>query len=162
MNMDDRGGEMFKTILVPLDGSKRAERILPYVEELAFARESKVIFLQVIEPLPIIVSGYDTAPVYTQEMVENAIDEANTYVTELTGDFRAKGLDASSSVKYGPVVQTILAVAEQEKVDLIALASHGRTGLARVFYGSVAAGGLRRADRPLLLIRADGSSSPST
>jgi nucleotide-binding universal stress UspA family protein len=152
---------MFKTILVPLDGSKRAERILPFVEDLAFARESKVIFLQVIEPVPIIVSEYDALPLYSQELVQSALDEANAYVAQLTSDFRAKGLDASPVVKYGPVVPTILEVAEQEKTDLIAMASHGRTGLACVFYGSVAAGILQRADRPLLLIRADGSS-PST
>jgi nucleotide-binding universal stress UspA family protein len=95
-------------------------------------------------------------------MAQSALDEANAYVAKLTGGFRTKGLDASPLVKYGPVVQTILEVAEQEKADLIAMASHGRTGLARVFYGSVAAGVLQRADRPLLLIRADGTSSPST
>ncbi|MCB0137738.1 MAG: universal stress protein, partial [Caldilineaceae bacterium] len=54
----------------------------------------------------------------------------------------------------GPVVTAILDVAEREKADLIAMASHGRTGLSRVFYGSVAAGILHKADRPLLLIRA--------
>ncbi len=54
----------------------------------------------------------------------------------------------------GPPVEAIIAMAKEENVDLIALASHGRSGLARVFYGSVAAGILHRADRPLLLIRA--------
>jgi nucleotide-binding universal stress UspA family protein len=51
------------------------------------------------------------------------------------------------------VVEGIIAVAASEEVDLIAMASHGRGGLARVFYGSVAAGVLQRIDRPLLLIR---------
>jgi len=51
------------------------------------------------------------------------------------------------------VVDAILQSAEQEKVDLIAMSSHGRGGLARVFYGSVAAGLLQRVDRPLLIIR---------
>jgi nucleotide-binding universal stress UspA family protein len=55
----------------------------------------------------------------------------------------------------GPVVRTILDVAQRENVDLIAMASHGRTGLARVYYGSVAAGVLHQVDRPLLLIRAE-------
>jgi nucleotide-binding universal stress UspA family protein len=54
---------------------------------------------------------------------------------------------------HGPVVEAILTTAECEKVDLIAMASHGRTGLAQVFYGSVAAGVLNRIDRPLLLVR---------
>ena len=54
----------------------------------------------------------------------------------------------------GPVVKEILDFAEEEKVDLIALSSHGRTGLSRLFYGSVAAGILHQVDRPLLVIRA--------
>lgn len=54
---------------------------------------------------------------------------------------------------YGPVVEEIAQSAEREEADLIAMASHGRTGLARVFYGSVAAGVLHRLDRPLFLIR---------
>ena len=56
-------------------------------------------------------------------------------------------------VADGPVVTSIINIASQEDVDLIALASHGRSGLARVYYGSVAAGILQRVDRPLLLIR---------
>jgi nucleotide-binding universal stress UspA family protein len=56
-------------------------------------------------------------------------------------------------VTYGPVVEGIINLAEKEGVDLIALASHGRGGLSRVFYGSVAAGLLHRVDRPLLIIR---------
>lgn len=145
---------MFGTILVPLDGSKRAEKILPYVEDLAFARDSRVIFLRVVEPTPVITSSYTLRPTYDLEMAESAFNEAKAYVAELMGDFRAKGLNASSLVEMGPVVHTILDIAEQEKADLIAMASHGRTGLARAFYGSVAAGILHRADRPLLLIRA--------
>jgi nucleotide-binding universal stress UspA family protein len=147
---------MFQTILVPLDGSKRAEKILPYVEDLAFARDSKVFFLQVIEPATYIVGAYDTIPYYNEEIATSMAAEANAYLASLTDEFRNKGLDAKSLVKYGPVVQMILEVAEREKADLIALASHGRTGLARVFYGSVAAGILHQADRPLLLIRSDG------
>ena len=64
-----------------------------------------------------------------------------------------KGIASEAHVVHGPVVETIIKIAERESVDLIAMASHGRTGLQRVFYGSVAAGVLHRADRPLLLIR---------
>jgi nucleotide-binding universal stress UspA family protein len=66
------------------------------------------------------------------------------------------GLDAAICVEDGPVVETILRVAERYEAGLIAMASHGRTGLGRVFYGSVAAGVLHGADRPLLLVRSGG------
>jgi nucleotide-binding universal stress UspA family protein len=146
---------MFKTILVPLDGSKRAERILPYVEDLAFARDAKVIFLQVIEPDVYVAAANAATPYYSQEIVESVFEGARAYLDTMTDEFRTKGLNATSLVKEGAAVHTILEVAEHEKADLIAMASHGRTGLARVFYGSVAAGILHQADRPLLLIRSD-------
>jgi nucleotide-binding universal stress UspA family protein len=80
---------------------------------------------------------------------------AEIYLGSLQGEFRQKGIQARFLVAEGSVVKTIINVAEREGVDLIAMASHGRTGLARVFYGSVAAGVLHQVDRPLLLIRAD-------
>jgi nucleotide-binding universal stress UspA family protein len=148
---------MYDTILVPLDGSARAERILRYVEELAFTRQSKVVFLQVIDPAASMVAAYDMIPYYDPEMARNLVAEANSYLHTLVNRFREEGLAVKCLVEQGPVVQTILQVAEREKADLIALASHGRTGLARVFYGSVAAGILNQTDRPLLIVRADKS-----
>jgi nucleotide-binding universal stress UspA family protein len=78
---------------------------------------------------------------------------AEDYLATRQGEFREKGIEARSEVVAGPVVQTIIDAAIRHEADLIAMASHGRSGLARVFYGSVAAGVLHRADRPLLLIR---------
>ncbi len=145
---------MYNVILVPLDGSKRAETILPYVEELAVLRKSTVVFLQVIEPSSTMVTPYDMVPYYDAEMAERWINEAKTYLAGKQGEFRVKGITTKGYVEQGPVVRTVLDVAEREGADLIAMASHGRTGLGRVFYGSVAAGILHQADRPLLLVRA--------
>ena len=69
-------------------------------------------------------------------------------------EFREKGIASKVIVERGSVVKSIITAAENEDVDLIAFASHGRTGLQRVFYGSVAAGVLHQVDRPLLIIRA--------
>jgi nucleotide-binding universal stress UspA family protein len=143
---------MYHKILVPLDGSKRADRILPHVEGLARRYQGKVIFLQVIE--------YKTVPTsegayinLADQGLEQAKKRAETYLKVLQGEFRGKKIESKTHVIYGPVVEGILNIAAQEAVDLIALASHGRGGLARVFYGSVAAGLLHRVDRPLLIIR---------
>lgn len=147
---------MVKTILVPLDGSKRAETILPHVEDLAQRYKAKVLFLQIVEPLPVVIGfegGY--APPSQQE-VEQWTKEAESYLTALQGEFRKKGIEARTHVGHGPVVETIINTAEGQGADLIAMASHGRTGLSKVFYGSVAAGVLQRVDRPLLLIRSRG------
>ena len=147
---------MYNTILVPLDGSKRAEVILRHVEELAQRYDARVIFLQVVEPAPIIVGPEGAYMVQHQQELDQWTKRAESYLAALQGEFREKGIEARTRVVSGPVVDAIIRAAEREGVDLIAMASHGRSGLSQVFYGSVAAGVLHRIDRPLLLIRSQG------
>ena len=146
---------MYKTILVPMDGSKRAETILPHVEQLARQNNARVVFIEVLEPNAAMVTPYDMVPYIDAEALEQRKSEAASYLAGLVGEFREKGLTAKKYVEQGPVVRTILDVADRESADIVAMASHGRTGLARVFYGSVAAGVLAAADRPLLIVRAE-------
>lgn len=146
---------MYKTILVPLDGSKRAERILLHVERLAMHYHAKLILLQVIEPPPLIVGPEGDITLHQQEM-ERGVNKAENYLAATEGKFQEKGIKTRTHVAHGPVVEAIIATAEREEADLIAIASHGRSGLSQVFYGSVAAGVLHRIDRPLLLIRSHG------
>jgi len=147
---------MYKTILVPLDGSKRAEAILSHIEELSTLYHARVIFLQVVEPPPLIVGPEGDIALHQRE-IERWAKQAESYLSALQGEFQAKGINTKKHVINGPVVEAIIKVAEQEGADLIALASHGRSGLLQVFYGSVAAGVLHRIDRPLLLIRSRGN-----
>lgn len=142
---------MYKTILVPLDGSKRAEAILPHVEKLAVKYNAKIVLLQVaMRLLP--VEG--TVPDHhLQNIYETNTEAVEDYLEEVIVRLRKKEIDAKKYVCHGPVVETIINIAEKENADLIAIASHGRSGLSRVFYGSVAAGLLNSIDRPLLLIR---------
>lgn len=144
---------MYRTILVPLDGSMRAEAILPHAEELAHRYGASVILVQVVEPAsPIGVAEKAYANLQQQEL-DQRITRAQSYLTGVQGIFREKGIDTQVRVVCGPVVEAIINVAKREDTDLIAIASHGRSGLSQVFYGSVAAGVLHRIDRPLLLIR---------
>jgi len=145
---------MYNYILVPLDGSKRAEAILPHVKELARRYDAQVILLQVVESVPLPVGPEETLVTVDQEALELQTQQALSYLAALQEDFRTKDIDARTSIYYGPVVQAIIQAAECEYADLIAMASHGRSGLSQVFYGSVAAGVLHRVNRPLLLIRA--------
>ena len=149
---------MYKSILVPLDGSKRAERILPHVEELALRFEAKVIFIRVVEPNINKISPRGSDLVMYVDIVDFLIKESEAYLSALKGEFREKGISVKTIVGRGMVVNNIISVSESEDVDLIAMSSHGRTGLGRVFYGSVAAGVLHQIDRPLLLIRARSDS----
>ena len=143
---------MYHKILVPLDGSKRAEKILPHVEEMAIRYKAKVILLQVVEYKAITTSEGAYITLSDLEFDE-AKQEAETHLKGIQGEFREKNIASRTHVINGPVVEGIISMAAQEGVDLIALASHGRGGLSRVFYGSVAAGLLHRVDRPMLIIR---------
>lgn len=146
---------LYQKILVPLDGSKRAEAIMPHVEDLAQCYQAQIVLLQVIEPKPLLIDGTYAVPDLVEH--EQHFKTAESYLLALQGELRRKGIEVKSHVAQGPVVTEIIDAAEREDADLIAMASHGRTGLARVFYGSVAAGILHRVDRPLLLVRSEGS-----
>ena len=152
---------MYQTLLVPLDGSPRAESILPHVENLAIRFKSKVFLLQVVEPPLQFVnpSLYETS-IQTDVIHEYLVDfkrkkeEIVAYLAGIQEGFQKKGIEVKILVEQGIVVETVISVAQRENVDLIAIASHGRSGLSRVFYGSVAAGIMQKIDRPILIIRA--------
>jgi nucleotide-binding universal stress UspA family protein len=135
-----------------LDGSKRAEAILRHVEDLAECYDATVIFLQVVEPVSRSV-GLERAYTALREEYERRMRQAESYLAALQEGFCEKGVEAGTRVVSGPVVDAIIRAAERKGVDLIAMASHGQSGLSQVFYGSVAAGVLHRVDQPLLLIR---------
>jgi len=144
---------MYKTILVPLDRSKRAETILQHVENLALKCKAKVIFMKVIDVPPIKIA-------YSRKTFEQHRNELEVlekrdgeYLADMQRVFREKGINAATHLAHGPVVEEIITTAEQKNADLIAITSHGRGGLSRAFYGSVAAALLQRIDRPLLLVR---------
>jgi len=144
--------KIYKKILVPLDGSKRAERILKHVEELALCFNARVIFLQIVSAPNLV--GYDEgAMLLYHHNLEQLAKYSESYLNSLKGEFREKGIEAKTCVVGGPVVGQIIDCALRENADLVAMSSHGRTGLARVFYGSVTAGVLNLIDRPLLIIR---------
>jgi nucleotide-binding universal stress UspA family protein len=151
---------MYQTLLVPLDGSPRAESILPHVESLALQFKSKVFFLQVVEPpLQFVNPSFYETTIQTDVIHEYMEDfkrkkeEISAYLAKIQEGFHNKGIKTGSFVEQGGAVATILSVAQRENADLIAIASHGRSGLSRVFYGSVAAGIMQKIDRPMLVIR---------
>ncbi len=142
---------MFGTILVPLDGSDLAEAILPQVGDLARAHGAELLLLRVA--LAHAVPGTDPT-----EGQARAVQEAEQYLAALASDLKGKGLRVSSVVRYGQAANEILAHADAHNVDLIAMSTHGRTGVGRWVLGSVAEKVLRAAKTPLLLVRAPGAS----
>ncbi len=144
---------MYKSILVPLDGSKRAEKILPHVKKLAQCTGARVILMQVVVPVYYMMDPQVSYVNINLEETQWRFDEATEYLETLAKEFSEKTLKVETLVEQGPVVETIIEIAQKLDAGIIALASHGRSGLGQVFYGSVTAGILQRVDRPLLVVR---------
>ncbi len=148
---------MYKKILLPLDGSKLAEVVLPHVEQLAWELGSSLILLRVVRP--------PRAVEYTRQEEMMALNreretvfkrDAEIYLAARRGELRNKNFEVSNHILVGEAVATaILDFAESEGVDLIAMSTHGRSGLGRWVYGSVADKVLQGATCPVLLIRAN-------
>lgn len=150
---------MYKKILVPLDGSYRAEAILPHTQQLAALFDAELLFLQVFElshlvDLPSVSKDdFQALPHIGKEKLQDHVSEAKNYLSELVQNSINTGIPARSRITFGPIASSIINTAVEEGVDLIAMASHGCGGLQGVYYGSVAAGVLQRVDRPLLIVR---------
>lgn len=140
------GPFMLGRVLLPLDGSARAERILPYFRQLWRTEETEIILLTVVQSLGLTEGYLVNDP-------EGFMEPAQRYVEEMKRELTASGLRVRSVVEQGFPVQSILEVAQREKVSLIGMTSHGRTGLPRWLYGSVAEGVLRESQVPLLVVR---------
>ena len=139
--MCDEEGTMtqFRNILVPLDGSVLAERALPPAMELARASSGQLTLLRVVTPI------YLWAPFVEIEMeVEAALEQSEEQVRKSLEDVRDRLLEKEPTLNIkvdvlsGPVAETIVDYARDNDVDLIVISSHGRSGLSRWVYGSVA------------------------
>jgi nucleotide-binding universal stress UspA family protein len=143
-----------RRILVPLDGSHVAEQILPPVTQVARAMEGELILFQV----PIAqVSGWMTGDWYLpiQGVLDTAEADAAAYLSTVAGGLEAQGLDVTTATSIGAVADCIIEYAQANHIDLIAMCTHGRTGLDRWALGSVADRILRAGTTPILLVRAE-------
>lgn len=146
------GLKMFKKILIPLDGSELAESVLPHVRALAECTGAEIVLLRVaIVP----AEAYLFAdPTVTFNIRDNTEAEAQSYLLGKAAELKGAGLKVTAEVGVGPVGQTILDFAKNIHADLIAMSTHGRSGLPRLVIGSVADDVMRNSHIPVLLVRA--------
>lgn len=149
-----------RKILVTLDGSGLSTRALPEAERLARLFKAEIVLLHVV------ADSYEQklrhvppslAPevaAYTSNMLERRIAQVTVEQEGIAADLQARGVAARSAVLTGDPVQTILDYAASESVELIAMATHGRSGMARMLHGSVAERVLHDTPCPLLLVHA--------
>ncbi len=136
------------TIVVPLDGSELSERVLPYVENLASRLHAEVYLIQVLDTRP------TTADVLIiPRSMEDDLRHAEEYLSGLASAWQAKDIDTSWEVLHGIPASSIINCARLHKAFMIAMSTHGRSGLSRMVFGSVADQVMREAGIPVLLVR---------
>jgi nucleotide-binding universal stress UspA family protein len=167
---------MFRRVLVTLDGSSFSEAVLPEATKLLLGTGAEVHLLTVAEepkataaysekepltvgvPAPGAVVTTRTAP--TVETKAQAIgrvtDELRDFLIAQAVPFERVGIPYHTAVRFGEPAEEIIQYAEKENVDLIMMATHGHTGLARLVFGSVASRVVASGVCPVLLVRPDG------
>jgi nucleotide-binding universal stress UspA family protein len=149
---------MFEKVLVCLDGSPLAEQILPYIagDSRSF---KKIVLLKVIASpglgLPIGVPGEASGPVQTKSMLEHMereIEETPAYLESKAQPLREMGMDVECVVLQGAPTRTIIEYAHDNNFGLIAIATHGHSGLRHITLGSTAEYVLKNSGIPLLMV----------
>ena len=168
---------MYRRVLVTLDGSPLSEAVLPHVERLVAGTDASVIMLRVAEPpeqtvaekvetpAPLVIEG--SGPSLTAgtrlrlaetrgQAFRRVEDEIKSYLDEKARALRAKGIHVESVGRLGHPAEEIIDYARTHDVDVIMLSTHGRTGLGKMLFGSVAGRVLLSGVKPVLLIRPGG------
>jgi nucleotide-binding universal stress UspA family protein len=145
---------MFRTLVVPLDGSELAERALPYAVRLAQAHRGHLILLRaVLAPPPARLDGAD----WEQKQLE-AVDEGSEYLSRIARTIERVPVDIA--VRYGRSVESILDAVKEQAADAVVMATHGRTGLTHLLYGSVTEAVLAGSCVPVFVVRARPGEMP--
>lgn len=146
-------------LLVPLDGSEFAEVVLPHAARLAHSMGAALVLMRAIAPLRLPADPLVAQALLEQAELENEETTAK-YLADLAAPLRAEGVTVQTAVRLGAAARAILEEAWASDISLIIMATHGRTGLERVFLGSVAMDVLRRGTTPLLLIHPASFGKP--
>jgi nucleotide-binding universal stress UspA family protein len=146
----------FRRVLLPLDGSRVAEAVLPVVPRIASPGETTLIVLQVVPSTAMIVApavGMEIPPPAVLETDERMRADAAGYVADVAARLRAEGFDVEPEVRVGDPATVVLDASRQLGTDLIAMTTHGRSGVGRLVFGSVAEQVLRESRAPVFLVR---------
>lgn len=142
---------MYKRVVVPLDGSPLAEGILPFILDIAGPLDLEIVLMRIVQlrPPELIEGGRKVV----FEDLETLIAKARAYLAPLAARLRERGVRVDTAVRDGDPVHEIIAGACELGADLIAMTTHGRSGLGRLLFGSVAEAVLRQSDLPVFLMR---------
>jgi nucleotide-binding universal stress UspA family protein len=152
------GEATLKSIVVPLDGSKLAESVLPRAVDLAKKLSLKIVLTRAYQiPLSAAYAGAEAPYIPNQDALLNLVrDEASAYLDEKVNELHQNGIDKVSSIlSVGSGADEIIDLARSTPDNLIAMSTHGRSGVKRWVLGSVTEKVVRHSDDPVLVVRAE-------
>jgi nucleotide-binding universal stress UspA family protein len=149
------GEAALKSVIVPLDGSELAENVLPSVVELAKALKLEILLLRAYRiPANTYAGVEDYYPVNYEEIRAALRDEAQSYLEKKVGALKCKGIEkVSFAIPEGSEADEIVAVGRRTPDNLIAMCTHGRSGVKRWVLGSVTEKVVRLSGDPVLIVR---------
>lgn len=149
---------MYQKIMVPLDGSELAETVLPRVESLSTScHPGGIILVRVVEPIRLPATpGVGIGPESMQQIQNNQEMEARQYLAGIQERLGKSNIPAQAQVLFGSAAEALAVYAAENHVNLIVMATHGRSGVSRWVWGSVADRLLRSACAPVMVVRAVG------
>ncbi len=149
---------MYQRIMVPLDGSELAECVLPHVEAIAKGcNPVEVLLIRAVEPLHLLRGGESgIIPEERKRLEADSMDVARNYLQRIMDQLKNNGLMVKSEVLFGKATEKLVDYAKGNDIGLIIIASHGRSGVSRWVWGSVADRILRGACVPVMIVRAPG------
>ena len=142
---------MTMKILVALDLSEAAPRILQVTERMARQSSAEVRLLHVAEAEPDFM-GYDAGPEVVRDQVAREFRDEHRAVQKYADELREAGVDAGARLIQGPIVETVFKEAERFEADLLIVGSHGFGAIYDLLVGSVSRGLLKDADIPVLVV----------
>lgn len=146
-----------RNVLVPLDGSAVSEQALPHARQIASAFGARLTLLRVGKILaPEALGIPELSMALASELQQHQVKVESKlleYLEQLALPMREQGLEVVTDVELGDAATIICQTADSERVDLVVMTSHGRTGLARFLYGSVAERVLHNIRCSLLVVR---------
>lgn len=151
----------WKTILVPHDFSSCANQATAMARDVAKSHGARLVLLHVsdlpfgLDPDAVIIPSPGAAPLKARDV---ALGGARERIDDLAARLRKDGVEVSTALALGDVVDEILGAARREQVDLIVMGTNGRTGLSRLVVGSVTEKVVRQAPVPVLTLRDDDAT----
>lgn len=152
---------MYKSILVPFDGSAHSAHALPVAAALAQRCNAAVQLVIVHDPSAYIpfVPGEVAIPVYDQALVQSQREQDQQLLDAAVGQLAQQGVACSGVLLEGTIVEALAELVQRTHPDLVVMTTHGRSGFERLRLGSVASAFLTRSTAPVLLVRGAGSES---